>query len=200
MLSLADPAARGSYAFDAATALAEFGGPARRNDALRNCQRRPSKTATAFEPFFTTREVGKGTGLGLSQVYGLARQSGGTVRIQRETSAGTEVEIYVPRALGATNPEPPQAEEDMLEATVRRRGTEWVTDLVRCATCRRFAGGLWFRELEFPRKRNHRHPIGVGSGPGQILSNLPRMSSSRRRPAWSAAAASPADCPRGARC
>jgi hypothetical protein len=93
-----------------------------------------------------------------------------------ETSAGTEVEIYVPRALGATNPEPPQAEEDMLEATVRRRGTEWVTDLVRCATCRRFAGGLWFRELEFPRKRNHRHPIGVGSGPGQILSNLPRMS------------------------
>ena len=53
----------------------------------------------------------------------LARQSGGTVRIQRGTSAGTEVEIYVPRALGATNPEPPQAEEDMLEATVRRRGT-----------------------------------------------------------------------------
>ena len=47
----------------------------------------------------------------------LARQSGGTVRIQRGTSAGTEVEIYVPRALGATNPEPPQAEEDMLEAT-----------------------------------------------------------------------------------
>ena len=33
------------------------------------------------------------------------------------------MEIYVPRALGATNPEPPQAEEDMLEATVRRRGT-----------------------------------------------------------------------------
>src|SRR3984893_15583165 len=22
-------------------------------------------------------------------------------------------------------------------------------------------GGLWFRELEFPRKRNHRHPIEV---------------------------------------
>ena len=115
--------------------------PAVTRESPRNCQRRPSKTATAFEPFFTTREVGKGTGLGLSQVYGLARQSGGTVRIQRETSAGTEVEIYVPRALGATNPEPPQAEEDMLKATVRRRGTEWVTDLVRCATCRRFAGG-----------------------------------------------------------
>src|SRR3984893_3578525 len=37
--------------------------------------------AKAFEPFFTTKEVGKGTGLGLSQVYGLARQSGGTGRL-----------------------------------------------------------------------------------------------------------------------
>src|SRR5207253_2454227 len=36
----------------------------------------------AFEPFFTTKEVGKGTGLGLSMVYGMARQSGGTARIE----------------------------------------------------------------------------------------------------------------------
>src|ERR1051325_12245687 len=35
----------------------------------------------AFEPFFTTKELGKGTGLGLSQVYGLARQCGGTAHI-----------------------------------------------------------------------------------------------------------------------
>ena len=174
--------------------------PAVTRESPRNCQRRPSKTAAAFEPFFTTREVGKGTGLSLSQVYGLARQSGGTVRIQRGTSAGTEVEIYVPRALGATNPEPPQAEEDMLEATVRRRGTRVGHGFGEMRYVSPVRGGLWFRELGFPRKRNHRHPIGVGSGPGQLLSNLPRMSSSRRRPAWSAAAASPVDCPRGARC
>ncbi len=36
----------------------------------------------AFEPFFTTKEIGKGTGLGLSMVYGMARQSGGTARIE----------------------------------------------------------------------------------------------------------------------
>ena len=34
-----------------------------------------------FEPFFTTKEVGKGTGLGLSQVYGFARQAGGTATV-----------------------------------------------------------------------------------------------------------------------
>jgi signal transduction histidine kinase/CheY-like chemotaxis protein len=84
--------------------------------------------AKAFEPFFTTKEIGKGTGLGLSQVYGLARQSGGTVRIRSKPGAGTEVEIYVPRALGATKPESPRAEGDMAEATVRRRGTVLIVD------------------------------------------------------------------------
>jgi hypothetical protein len=34
--------------------------PAVTRESPRNCQRRPSKTAAAFEPFFTTREVGKG--------------------------------------------------------------------------------------------------------------------------------------------
>jgi signal transduction histidine kinase/CheY-like chemotaxis protein len=84
--------------------------------------------AKAFEPFFTTKEIGKGTGLGLSQVYGLARQSGGTVRIRSKPGAGTEVEIYVPRALGATKPESPRAEGDMAEATVRRGGTVLIVD------------------------------------------------------------------------
>lgn len=53
----------------------------------------------AFEPFFTTKELGKGTGLGLSQVYGLARQSGGTARIASKLGVGTRVEIYLPRAV-----------------------------------------------------------------------------------------------------
>jgi signal transduction histidine kinase/CheY-like chemotaxis protein len=49
--------------------------------------------ARAFEPFFTTKEVGKGTGLGLSMVYGMARQSGGTARIESVAGEGTSVKL-----------------------------------------------------------------------------------------------------------
>jgi len=55
----------------------------------------------AFEPFYTTKEVGKGTGLGLSQVYGFAKQSGGAARIESKIAKGTTVRVYIPRANSA---------------------------------------------------------------------------------------------------
>ena len=48
-----------------------------------------------FDPFFTTKPIGKGTGLGLSQVYGIAQQSGGTVRIDSTEGRGSTVEILL---------------------------------------------------------------------------------------------------------
>jgi two-component system, NtrC family, sensor kinase len=54
--------------------------------------------ARVFEPFFTTKEVGKGTGLGLSQVYGFAKQAGGTATVTSKQGRGTVVTFYLPRS------------------------------------------------------------------------------------------------------
>ena len=55
--------------------------------------------AKAFEPFYTTKDIGKGSGLGLSQVLGFAKQSGGGMRIETRVGEGTSVKIYLPRAM-----------------------------------------------------------------------------------------------------
>jgi len=66
----------------------------------------PEVAERAFEPFFTTKEVGKGSGLGLAQAYGVARQSGGTVRLQSRSGHGTVVQLFLPRAVEPTRVEP----------------------------------------------------------------------------------------------
>ena len=72
-----------------------------------------------FDPFFTTKEIGKGSGLGLAQVYGFARQSGGTVWIESECGRGTSVIMLLPRAARA--PDQPDgerlAEDDSSDAS-----------------------------------------------------------------------------------
>ncbi|HBI68178.1 MAG TPA: hybrid sensor histidine kinase/response regulator [Massilia sp.] len=71
----------------------------------------PETAQRAFEPFYTTKEVGKGTGLGLSQVYGFIKQSGGEVKIRTAPGEGTAIAIYLPAAPGQDAP----AQQDSTE-------------------------------------------------------------------------------------
>ena len=61
----------------------------------------PEVLDRALEPFFTTKAVGDGAGLGLSMVFGVTRQSGGTVALQSQPGMGTAVSLFLPRAAPA---------------------------------------------------------------------------------------------------
>jgi two-component system NtrC family sensor kinase len=79
----------------------------------------PEILGRVFEPFFTTKDVGKGTGLGLSQVYGFARQAGGTATVASDPGQGTTVTLYLPRSTDPVDAETPAGSADA--GAVRQR-------------------------------------------------------------------------------
>ncbi len=65
----------------------------------------PEVLARAGEPFFTTKEPGKGMGLGLFLAGSVVERVGGTIELESQHGAGTEVVVRLPKFVDGDPPD-----------------------------------------------------------------------------------------------
>jgi PAS domain S-box-containing protein len=111
-----------------------------------------------FEPFFSTKPRGKGTGLGLSTVFGIVKQSGGSIWVYSEPGEGTTFKIYLPRAAGMV-----QGQERPSVISGALRGVEGVETILLTEDDQQV------RELACAILRKHGYHVIEASSAGDAL-------------------------------
>ncbi|MEM6926628.1 MAG: ATP-binding protein [Myxococcota bacterium] len=138
----------------------------------------------AFQPFFSTKDSSEGAGLGLSMVYGFARQSRGTVTIDRDLVRGTVVQMYLPIR------EDPTARAPAVPSTweARPRGLAMVVEdqrEVRVVACA-FLQSLGFETLGAADAAEARSLIASGTEPRLLFVDIvmPGPTDGRQLATW----------------
>jgi PAS domain S-box-containing protein len=113
-----------------------------------------------FEPFYTTKKPGEGTGLGLATVYGIVKQSGGSIWTYSEPGKGTAFTIYLPRIMAGVRLK--QESEPELESL---RGTETILVVEDQEQLRKMAGSVL---------RSYGYRVLEAANPGEALLHCER--------------------------
>ena len=119
-----------------------------------------------FEPFFTTKDSATGTGLGLATVFGVVKQSGGSIYVYSEEGHGTTFKVYLPAAdaggaISFDAPAPEPSAERGHETIVVVEDDDSVRELVRIMLTARGYGVLPAGDAEDAARLCAEHPRGV---------------------------------------